>query len=327
MTAATAQRRRASSPAPASCDARPSGPRARLAELVDDPDAFVARSAPGCRPSPTPSTSTASTSWRPGIGPIHGVRRPLLAAVGRGFRRATRARPSGRLLFVADRLLREPLTSSRTGSRSASSSGRSRRARADLAAPAPRPRREAGDWITVDSLAHPYAPGHPRRALPLGGARAARLLAVALGAPPRRLDDRDDDPRPRGRRPARRSSSRGLPILGQLMGDAEPDVQKALVWAYRSLAEVDLAGHDRGPATPRPSAPRADRRRPPRLGHPRQPAPSSTRPSPPSCGPVSTASAAARRPVHLRAPPPRPPRFGRAARSRRSPPRARRCAA
>ena len=34
--------------------------------------------------------------------------------------------------------------------------------------------------------------GHPRRAVPLGGARAARLLAVALGAPPRRLHDRHD---------------------------------------------------------------------------------------------------------------------------------------
>ena len=30
-----------------------------------------------------------------------------------------------------------------------------------------------------------------------------------------------------------------LPILEQLIGDAEPDVQKALAWAYRSLAGVD----------------------------------------------------------------------------------------
>ena len=32
---------------------------------------------------------------------------------------------------------------------------------------------------------------------------------------------------------------RALPLLGQLIGDAEPDVQKALAWAYRSLAQLD----------------------------------------------------------------------------------------
>jgi hypothetical protein len=32
---------------------------------------------------------------------------------------------------------------------------------------------------------------------------------------------------------------RALPLLEQLIGDAEPDVQKALAWAYRSLAQID----------------------------------------------------------------------------------------
>ena len=32
-----------------------------------------------------------------------------------------------------------------------------------------------------------------------------------------------------------------LPLLASLMGDAEPDVQKALSWAYRSLTVVDRA--------------------------------------------------------------------------------------
>jgi hypothetical protein len=35
-----------------------------------------------------------------------------------------------------------------------------------------------------------------------------------------------------------------LPLLGLLMGDAEPDVQKALAWAYRSLTLVDRAAVD-----------------------------------------------------------------------------------
>ncbi len=33
---------------------------------------------------------------------------------------------------------------------------------------------------------------------------------------------------------------RGLALLGQLIGDSAPDVQKALSWAYRSLTVVDL---------------------------------------------------------------------------------------
>ena len=32
---------------------------------------------------------------------------------------------------------------------------------------------------------------------------------------------------------------RALQLLGRLIGDAEPDVQKALSWAYRSLAALD----------------------------------------------------------------------------------------
>ena len=35
--------------------------------------------------------------------------------------------------------------------------------------------------------------------------------------------------------------ARALPLLGQLIGDDEPDVQKALAWAYRSLAQIDAA--------------------------------------------------------------------------------------
>jgi hypothetical protein len=34
---------------------------------------------------------------------------------------------------------------------------------------------------------------------------------------------------------------RGLELLGLLVGDAEPDVQKALAWAYRSMAMIDPA--------------------------------------------------------------------------------------
>ena len=45
----------------------------------------------------------------------------------------------------------------------------------------------------------------------------------------------------RGKRLGPTIVARSLPILGQLMGDDEPDVQKALAWAYRSLAAIDRA--------------------------------------------------------------------------------------
>jgi hypothetical protein len=47
---------------------------------------------------------------------------------------------------------------------------------------------------------------------------------------------------------------RALPLLGQLIGDDEPDVQKALAWAYRSVARIDP---ERTTATLRDEADRA----------------------------------------------------------------------
>ena len=54
------------------------------------------------------------------------------------------------------------------------------------------------------------------------------------------------------------------------MGDAEPDVQKALAWAYRSLTVVDRPATE---AALRAETERAAAtgRRPSRLGHPRHP--------------------------------------------------------
>jgi len=43
--------------------------------------------------------------------------------------------------------------------------------------------------------------------------------------------------RQRGRDPE--VARQALPLLATLMGDADPDVQKALAWAYRSLTVVD----------------------------------------------------------------------------------------
>ena len=42
---------------------------------------------------------------------------------------------------------------------------------------------------------------------------------------------------------------RGLSLLGQLIGDAEPDVQKAISWAYRNLLRVDASAVEAALAT------------------------------------------------------------------------------
>ena len=99
--------------------------------------------------------------------------------------------------------------------------------------------READDWITVDSLAHPYATGvaaEPYRwaeieLLVYSPSRWERRL---VGSTIATLTHGS-----RGRKLGPEIVARSLPILEQLMGDAEPDVQKALAWAYRSLAQVD----------------------------------------------------------------------------------------
>ena len=93
-----------------------------------------------------------------------------------------------------------------------------------------------------------------------------------------------------GRSPA--TVRHGLGILGDLIGDAEPDVQKALSWALgrspRSTSPATVAFLRREARTAAD-----DGRRPPGLGRPRQPRPS-CRPRPRrSSRRSSTASAAA----------------------------------
>ena len=114
--------------------------------------------------------------------------------------------------------------------------------------------REAGDWITVDSLAHPVGTRHPPRAVPLGRARAARLLAVALGAPARRLHGRHAAVRGPSAGPGPEIAGHGLALIDELIGDDQPDVQKALSWALRSLARSTRPRSSRS-SSARPSWP------------------------------------------------------------------------
>jgi 3-methyladenine DNA glycosylase AlkD len=209
-----------------------------LADHIGDPDAFADALRTGLERLADPEYLAGQQSVAPGLGPVHGVRWPLLAAVARGFRTATRRDPPAPLLFIADRLFHERHLEERWfafGLLERTLGGDAERSWQLLR----RAARESGDWITVDSLAHPYAKGvaaEPYRWAELeqliySPSRWERRLVGSTIATMTHVDRR------RGRDPM--IAERALPILGQLIGDAEPDVQKALAWAYRSLTAVD----------------------------------------------------------------------------------------
>jgi 3-methyladenine DNA glycosylase AlkD len=209
-----------------------------LAVHVHEPDLLVGGLRRALTELGDPTCRAGLAIVAPGIGPTYGVRNPLLGALGRGFRAATRRDSSTTLLLAADRLLHEPEMEPRWF------------ALGLLAELLPREtertwqvlRRvghEATDWITVDTLAHIAASGILREPyrwaeleqLVYSPSRWERRLAAStvatMPSETRRARSGSDVARP------------GLGVLELLMGDAEPDVQKALAWAYRSLLGVD----------------------------------------------------------------------------------------
>ncbi len=210
----------------------------RLADVVGDPDVFATQLRSGMEALADPDYVAGEQLVAPGIGEVLGVRWPLNAAVARGFRTATGRESSAQLLFVADRLFRERPLEIRWFA-----FGLLER----LVATDPertwqllrRAAREAADWITVDSLAHPYGRGvllEPYRwaeleQLVFSPSRWERRLVGSTVATMPFVDRRA------GRRPE--VAAHGLRLIGDLLGDDEPDVQKALAWALRSLVLVD----------------------------------------------------------------------------------------
>jgi 3-methyladenine DNA glycosylase AlkD len=209
-----------------------------LADFSNDPDGFATALTAGLRTLADPDYLAGQQRVAPGIGAIHGVRWPLLAAVARAFRDATRHDRPTALLFVADRLFREAELEARWfafGLLERTLTVDAERTWQLLR----RASREAGDWITVDSLAHPYGRGiaaEPYRwaeleLLVYSPSRWERRLVGSTIATMTHVG--------RGRARVPGVAAHGLSLLADLMGDAEPDVQKALSWAYRSLAAVD----------------------------------------------------------------------------------------
>jgi 3-methyladenine DNA glycosylase AlkD len=210
----------------------------RAGDLVQDPDALVAELRAGLARLADDEYLDGQRRVAPGIGPVLGVRQPLLTAIAGGLRAATRRDPSATLLSVADRLIREELLElhwlayplvERAIVREPERAWQLVRAEA----------REARDWITVDSLAHvagrgvlaePYRWAELEQLVYSPWRWERRLVGSTLATIP--FVDRAA-----GRRPE--VARRGLAIVRDLIGDAEPEVQKALSWALRSLTVVD----------------------------------------------------------------------------------------
>jgi len=209
-----------------------------LVDHLQDPDAFAAALREGLAGLADPEYLAGQQFVAPGLGTTHGVRWPLLAAVIRGFLQATRRDRPTPLLFLADRLFREEHLEARWFAFAL--------LERTLAADPERTwqllrrgAREAGDWITVDDLAHPYGTGIA--AEPYRWAELEQLV-LSPSRWERRLVGSTIATMTHGKGRSGRGSEvvdHALPLLEQLIGDAEPDVQKALSWAYRSLARID----------------------------------------------------------------------------------------
>jgi 3-methyladenine DNA glycosylase AlkD len=210
-----------------------------LAEVVDDPAAFAANLASAYGELADPEYRDGQRWVAPGIGPTHGVRTPLQVAVRHAFEKASRGTSTSELLQVADRLLREPEREARwfaisTLQRTLANEPERTWQLLRRAAT------EADDWITIDNLAHPYGKGilaEPYRWAEL------EQLTVSPSRWERRLVGSTIATMPFVNRSAGRApdvTEHALPLLAVLIGDAEPDVQKALAWAYRSMTVVDL---------------------------------------------------------------------------------------
>ena len=212
-----------------------------LGELVDQPEEFVAVARDGLARLADEPYRAEQARVAPGTGAVFGVRNPLLAAVARQLKRSLKQGSDASALWLAERLVIEPereftILAQTCLLRSLQSDPeRTWQLMRRLA-------HAAHEWISVDSLAVLYASGimreHYRWAELEQLVYAAskwerRLVGATVAQLPHELT-RTDRPR--------LATTPGLTLISSLLGDAEPDVQKALSWALRSWFEVDPNG-------------------------------------------------------------------------------------
>ena len=216
----------------------------RLVEAVGAPDQFAKDLEAGLVVLADPEYLLGQQRVAPGLGPVLGVRSPMLSAVERAFRAGTRGERPAPMLDIAERLTRStPLelhwfafaVLARTIETDPERTWQIVRREAQ----------RASDWITVDTLARTVARGvlaEPYRWAELDqlvyspSRWERRLVGSTIASIPfeNRRGGRDPE-----------IARHALPILADLIGDAEPDVQKAISWALRSLVVVDAAAVSR----------------------------------------------------------------------------------
>jgi 3-methyladenine DNA glycosylase AlkD len=212
----------------------------QLADLIAEPDAFMTTLTAGLEELADPIVVIGIHSVTPGLGKVLGVRLPLLEATHKTLTKATRKTPTTLVLEVTGRLLDHEAADVRWF-------GMWNLERLLSADPERtwqlmrRAAAEAGEWISVDTLAHPYATG-----ILLDELRWADLeqLTDSSSRWERRLVGSTLATLPHVKHAGSRdkaAAARGLQVIGRLIGDAEPDVQKSLSWALRSFAGIDTA--------------------------------------------------------------------------------------
>jgi len=213
---------------------------AGLADHLDDPRALADAARRGLAAIADPAYLAGQRLVAPGIGATLGVRTPLLDAAAAGLRREVRGARPAQLLAVAEALAGDEVRELRwlairlLGWIIAADPERAWQVVRRIG-------RDADDWITVDSLAGVAAAGiihEPYRWAEL------EQLVYSRSRWERRLVGSTIANVPHQGHPSGRSAAaiaRGLDLVGLLIGDSEPDVQKALSWALRELARVDPA--------------------------------------------------------------------------------------
>ncbi|HYI22141.1 MAG TPA: DNA alkylation repair protein [Candidatus Limnocylindrales bacterium] len=212
-----------------------------LADLIDEPEAFVDVLREGLERLADDVYAREQERVAPGSGVVFGVRGPLLAAVTRQLRKPLAESSAASALWLADRLVVEPEREIELVGYAAL-----RRSLPDDPERTWQLMRRLGhaatDWIRVDTLAELFAQG-----VLLEPFRWAELeqLVYAASRWERRLVGSTVARLPfelAGDRRRVLKESPGLTLIKSLLGDAEPDVQKALSWALRSWLEVDPRG-------------------------------------------------------------------------------------
>lgn len=213
----------------------------RLAAEFDDPPSFEAALREGLQELADPVYAEAQRRVAPGVGTVIGVRWPLIQAIAAELRRPLREASAGTALYLADHLSRAPELEVRLF------------AHVPLRRSLPddperswqlirRLARLASEWSSVDALAElvargirlePYRWAEVEQLVYSPHRWERRLAGSTLATLPHQLPVPE-----RGRL----ADAPALAILETLIGDDEPDVQKALSWALRSWSGVDPQG-------------------------------------------------------------------------------------